>query len=387
MNIEEKYLLPETPIIFEKKHLEDILMHAENLGASDIHIEGNNYIVFDVYGKLKPVVNRIISVDEAETLLKRLYAESAIADLNKAEAIDTSFTFKIRGTKLKYRYRVNAIATKKKGEDSLQITIRTIPDNIPTIKQLNLEKEIWDNFVPSQGMVIVTGPTGSGKSTLLAACIREILEIKNMNKKIVTYEAPIEFTYDNIISDSCIISQTEVPTQIKDFNLGVEAAMRRKPNIILIGEARDRETIENSVRAAQTGHLLYTTSHTNGVAETIRRMINMYSAEERDSILFDLIDVMQLIVSQRLLPSVDGKRVAVKEYLYFDQEVKEKLLSVSANQIVDVLRKEVKIKKQSLVHDAIKKYKEGKISKEVLIDFAKSFGINLKDKLDNYEGV
>lgn len=385
MNIEKEYLLPKMPIIFEKNNLEDILIHAENLGASDIHIEGNNYIVFDVYGKLKPVTNRIISIDEAETLLKRLYAESAITDLNKAEAIDTSYTFKIRGSKLRYRYRINAIGTKKRGDDSLQITIRTIPDNIPTKSQLGLEDEIWENFVPSQGMVIVTGPTGSGKSTLLAACIREILETKNMNKKIITYEAPIEFTYDSIISDSCIISQTEVPTQIKTFNLGVEAAMRRKPNIILIGEARDRETIENSVRAAQTGHLLYTTSHTNGVAETIRRMINMYSAEERDSILFDLIDVMQLIVSQRLLPSTDGKRVAIKEYLYFDQEIKEKLLSIDSNQIVELIRKEVRKRKQSLVHDAIRKYKEGKITKEVLIDFAKTFGVNLKNKVEDYE--
>ncbi len=383
MKIEDKYLLEKTPIIIEKRHLETILLHAEKLGASDIHIEGNNYIVCDVYGNLRPITDRIVSIDEAETLLKRLYAESAISDLNKAEAIDTSFTFKLKGTKLRYRYRINAIGTKKRGDDSLQITIRTIPDDIPKKDDLGLEDEIWDNFVPSQGMVVVTGPTGSGKSTLLAACIREILETPNMNKKIVTYEAPIEFTYDAIDSDSCIISQTEVPNQIKDFNLGVEAAMRRKPNIILIGEARDRETIENSVRAAQTGHLLYTTSHTNGVAETIRRMINMYSAEERDSILFDLIDVMQLIISQRLLPSTDGKRVAIKEYLYFDQEVKEKLLSANSNQIVDILRKEVKQRKQSLVHDAIRKYKENKITKEVLIDFAKSFGVNLKEKIED----
>lgn len=377
MEYENKFLIKEMPTQLEKKDLEKILLHSDSIEASDIHIEGNNYIVCDVHGQLKAISNRKISLDESEELLKRIYSEAAISELNKGIAIDTSFTFRDRENKKQYRYRINAIGTQKDGSDSLAITIRSIPEHIPSKDDLELEDEIWNKFTPLQGMVIVTGATGSGKTTLLAACIKEILETKGMNKKIITYEAPIEFVYDNIQTDSCVINQTEVPTQIPNFNLGVEAALRRKPDIILIGEARDKETIENSVRAAQTGHLVYTTSHTNGVAETIRRMINMYSPEEREGMLFDLIDVMQLIVSQKLLPSTDGKRVSIKEFLYFDKELKEKLINAKNHEIVNILRLEINSKKQSLVHDAIRKYKKGKITFETLENFGRTFGVNL----------
>ena len=170
------------------------------------------------------------------------------------------------------------------------------------------------------------------------------------------------------------VSQTEIPTHIKTFEKGIESAMRRKPNIILIGEARDPETIRSSILASQTGHLVYSTAHTNGVAETVRRMINVFQPEERSSLQYDLIESLKLVVSQRLLKTIDGKRVAIREYLVFTDDIKDRLLSVDSNRVAQEIRNIVKEKKQRLIDDALVKFEEKRISQYVFDEAKRTFG-------------
>jgi defect-in-organelle-trafficking protein DotB len=202
-------------------------------------------------------------------------------------------------------------------------------------------------------MVLVTGGTGSGKSTLLSSCIRHVIEQENANSKIVTYEAPIEFIYDNIKTPSSIVSQSEVPRHVKSFSSGIESALRRKPDIILIGEARDRETIESSILAAQTGHMLYTTTHTNGVVETIRRLVSVFSSEEQESIVLDLISSIKMIVTQRLVPKITEGRLAIREYLVFTKDVKDQLYKTDYQHIPNKIR-EIIVNNKTTMVDAAK---------------------------------
>lgn len=350
---------------FSPDMLEDILEHAFKIGASDIHIQSSEPIKIEKHGRLMPITDRALDINEVESIIKKIYGDNAITEMNSAKAIDKSMVILNRLTHKKVRFRVNAVGIiSRGGVDGLEITIRTIESVPPKLSMMKLEDEIWNNFVPSQGLIIVTGPTGSGKSTLLASCIREILENPDTEntKKIVTYESPVEFVYDEVQKNNNIITQTELPTHLKTWEQAVESAMRRKPNIILIGEARDPDTIRSSILASQTGHLVYTTAHTNGVAETIRRMVNVFSPEERSALQYDLIDSLKMVVSQRLLKRKEGGRVAIREYLNFTTDVKDQLFAVEDNYVSQELRKIVKEKKQTLLHDAFRKYKGGDIS-------------------------
>jgi len=379
-NNDNRYLLPKDISMFTKEHLEDILEYAFDIKASDIHIQSHEPILVEIHGRLWKITKRPLDSTEVESFIKKIYGDNAITEMNQGKAIDKSisiFNSKVGKNGGKIRYRVNAVGIiSKGGGDGMQITIRTIASTPPKLSTLKLEKDIWENFVPSQGLILVTGPTGSGKSTLLASCIREILEDPDPDhsRKIVTYEAPVEFVYDTVNKHNNSISQTEVPTHLKNFEKAIESAMRRKPHIILIGEARDPETIRSSIIASQTGHLVYSTSHTNGVAETIRRMINVFSPEERGSLQYDLIESLKMVVSQRLLKTVDGGRVAIREYLIFTNEVKDRLLNVEPNKVAQEIRDIVKDKGNRLIDDALRKYEEGKISLYEYEEAKRAFG-------------
>ena len=236
---------------------------------------------------------------------------------------------------------------------------------------MNLEKEIFDNLYHKQGMIVVTGGTGSGKSTLLSSIIRYIAENPESNKKILTYESPVEFVYDEVDSPTTLVSQSEIGKDLKDFAAGTRNALRRKPDIILIGEARDAETIGEAVTASMTGHLLYTTVHSNGFADTIRRMVNVFPEGERNSKAVDIISSLKMVISQRLVPSLDGKRVALREYVVFNENIVDELLEDLDN-LTYSCRKVLKKYGRSFLQDAQKKYDEGKISYELLQEFVRS---------------
>lgn len=374
MSEEDKNILKikNIPPVTIGSYIDKILEFCIDNDVSDVHILSDGKLKVDIQGRFYVIIDRTISYNEAIGYMSHIYEGKTVETrLNSGNAIDKAHQIKYKGSK--YRFRVNAVACQVKGKAGLQITIRTISEFPPSKKDLNVEDEIWDNFMPEQGIVFVTGPTGSGKSTLLAACIREILMTENLNKKIVTLEAPIEYVYDAFENDTSIITQTEVPTQIKSFKLGVEAALRRAPDIILVGESRDKETIDAAITAAQTGHLVYTTLHTNGVAASLRRLLSVYSPEERDEKMAALLDSTHMIITQRLEKTLDGRRAPIKEYLVFDKDVKEKLYEAESSKVSYEIIKILREKKTRMIDSAEKIFKDGKISEEQLIKIKTSF--------------
>ncbi len=223
-------------------------------------------------------------------------------------------------------------------------------------------KEIINAIEPYQGVVYVTGATGSGKTTLLASIIRDIAEKENSHRKILTYESPIEFVFDEIEMPTAVVSQTEIPRHLPSFAAGVRNALRRKPRLILVGESRDPETISAALEAALTGHPVYTTLHTNGVAETMRRLVTAFPADERHGRTVDIIETVRLIIWQQLVPTVDGKRVALREFLVFDEKIRDTLLDSELEQVTAVTRRLLKQYGQPMSIDAKRKFDAGIIS-------------------------
>ncbi len=369
----ENYL-PNEPSRFEGSDIDKLLAHCETLHASDITLQTGEPVFAEVYGKLLQVTRRKLSNTEVGEALNEIYGPNGTTQILSGQDVDTYYEFRPNRNE-RYRYRVNGTGCQVGGNEGIQITLRSIPYEPPDLADLNLEPEILKAYAPPQGVVYVSGATGSGKSTLLASIIKELAQYADSNRKILTYEAPIEFVYDTIDKPASVVSQSEVPRHIPTFARGVRNALRRKPHLIMVGEARDPETINAVVEAALTGHPVYTTVHANGVAETIRRLVTAFPKEERQARTVDIIETVRLVIWQQLAPSIDGKRIALREYLVFDEDVRDELLESDLDQITAAVRKLVHTKGQPMSVDAKKKFDAGKISErtyKLLIKGARS---------------
>ncbi len=356
-----EYLMPHEPIRLTIETTNDVLIHCVNLGASDITFQTGEPVFAEIYGRLLKITRRNLSNTEVGELINAMYGPNGTAQIMSGKDLDTHYEIRPNRSD-RFRFRINGTGCQVEGHDGIQITARTIPTDPPTLASMNLPPEIIAALAPEQGVVYVTGATGSGKSTLLAAIIRSIAEDVNSNRKILTYEAPIEFVYDSVQTESAIVSQSEIPRHLPSFAAGVRNALRRKPRLILVGEARDPETISSVMEAAMTGHPVYTTLHSNGVSETVRRLVTSFPADERAGRTIDIIETIRLVISQRLLPTVDGKRVALREYLIFDEKLRDTLLEVDPINITAMVRKMVREKGQTMEQDAKAKFDAGIIS-------------------------
>ncbi len=356
-----EFFYPKEPSRLTIDSTSDILIHCVNLGASDITLQTDEPIYAEIYGRLRRITHRRLSNTEISDIINGIYGPNGTTQLMSGKDVDTHHEIRpSRGER--YRFRINATACMVEGHDAIQITARTIPTDPPTLASMNLPQVVLDAITPEQGVVYITGATGSGNSTLLSSIIRSIAEDPESHRKVLTYEAPIEFVYDSIEKPSCIVSQSEIPRHLPSFAAGVRNALRRKPRLILVGEARDPETIGAVMEAAMTGHPVYTTLHSNSVAETMRRLVTTFPSEERQGRTVDIIETIRLVVSQRLVPTVDGKRVALREYLVFDEQVRDILLDSDFMNITSVVRKAVKERGRHIVVDAQEKYDAGLIT-------------------------
>ncbi|HRD68931.1 MAG TPA: Dot/Icm type IV secretion system ATPase DotB [Legionella sp.] len=357
-------LMADEPTRFTPVFMDRMLEHAEILKASDITIQTGEPIFAEVYGKLLKITNRRLSNTELGDLINAIYGPNATTQLLSGKDIDTHYEFRPnRG--VRYRYRVNATACLVEGHDAIQITLRTIPTTPPKLSTMNLPPNIIEAIAPQEGIVFITGATGSGKSTLLASIIRDLIETGDSNRKVLTYESPIEFVYDEIDTISSIVSQSEIPRHLPNFADGVRNALRRKPRLIMVGECRDAETISAALEAALTGHPVYTTLHTSGVAETMRRLVTSFAGDERLGRTIDILETIRLCIWQKLVPTVDDRRVALREYLVFDEEVRDILLESDPNDVTSATRKLVRERGQLMTWDAKAKFEEGIISERV----------------------
>lgn len=372
----ETYQLPNEPTRFSARDVDKLLGYCSRINASDITLQTDELVIVEVYGRLYKISKHKLSNSEVGDILNAIYGPNGTAQILSGLDVDTHYEFRPTRTE-RYRYRVNGTGCQVAGHHAIQLTLRTIPSDPPPLAQMELPPDIVEAIAPQEGVVYVTGATGSGKTTLLASIVGEIAKDPESHRKILTYESPIEFVYDAIDKPTSVVSQSEIPRHLPSFAAGVRNALRRVPRLILVGEARDQETIAAVLEAALTGHPVYTTLHTTGVPETIRRLVGTFPRDERIGRTIDIIETLRLIIWQRLVPTVDGKRVALREYLVFTEEVRNILLEADPNEVTAITRRLVREKGQPMIVDVKKKFADGIISER---DF-KILAAGTKDRL------
>jgi defect-in-organelle-trafficking protein DotB len=354
-------LFPGEPSYFIPSQLDRLLTFCYEKGASDITIQSGECVFAEIHGRQIRVTQRDLTLQEISDLIKHIYGANATAMIFSGTDIDTNYRVKLNSRE-EFRFRVNITPCYYDGYQGLQITLRTISSEPPSLESLKVEPAILENLSIPQGILVISGATGSGKSTLLASIIADLCRREDSNLKILTYESPIEYVYDKIKKPTAIVSQTEIPRNLPTFAAGVRNALRRKPGLILVGEARDQVTIEAVIDAALTGHPVFTTVHSNGVADTLRRMITIFPFEERDARMFDLVETVKVIVWQALVPTPDGKRTAVREYLVINNEVRDILVETPTEKIVSKVREILDTYGRSILTDVKEKYQKGLIT-------------------------
>lgn len=363
---------PAEPPRLQEDQVDDLLNWCMEQGASDVTIQTDRPAFIEKDGVLFPVTQRPIDAADIAVFLNRLYGADALAKLAAGNDLDLSYEIRPdRFTRI--RFRVNATAILSKGRDTAQITMRVLPSTPPSMQDLGIEEEIINAWAPRQGLVLVTGPTGSGKSTLLAAGNRMLIERPGGCGKMLTYEAPIEYVYDSIKSSSSLVAQSEIPRHLPHFAAGVRNAMRRKPSVIMVGEARDRETVSAAIEAGQTGHAVYSTVHTTGVAPTIRRMMSVFEPSERIERGYAMMETLRLIITQALLPKVGGGRIGIREWMIFNDDVRERLLDMPSEKWSYEIQRILPQYGRTMAESAKLKFDAGLIDRRGYLTLVKGF--------------
>jgi defect in organelle trafficking protein DotB len=355
---------------------DDLLIWCAEKGASDITLQPMLPVIADIGGKLVKVTQKPLQVPEVDSIVRYIYGENGPAEIKSGFDLDPAH--EIRTPTGRMRFRVNITGGRSSGQDGIQITVRTLPDIPLHIDKLGVEDDILKNFRPKDGMVLVTGPTGSGKSTLLSSGLRMILEDPDANEKVLEYSKPVEYVYDKVEMPSSVVFQTDVGRHLRprgsadeasEFAYCVRNALRRKPTIITIGEARDKATIEACVEASLTGHLLYSTMHTIGVAETLRRAVTPFPGDERRAMAIDILEVLRMVVTQILVPREGGGKVACREYMVFDDKARTQIMNAEIDDWPKVIRRLLTERScigQSMADNAIGLHEQGLISDKTM---------------------
>ena len=318
--------------------------------GSDLHIKSNAPVRGRVMGDIVQISPDILLKEDVLILAKELL-RGRFGELIEKKSVD--FIFKLNEY---YNFRANIFFQM----NGISCIFRTIPSKVPTIKSLRLPSVIRGFCSLNRGLVLVTGPTGSGKTTTLAAIINEIN--KTRNKHIITIEDPVEFVFKD---EKCIVNQRSIGQDALNFSDALRAALREDPDIILVGELRDMETIETAIHAAETGHLVLTTLHTMDAKETIGRLVNMFPGSEQNRIKLSLASVLQGVLSQRLVKRVDGGRVAAVEVLIKNARIESLILEDRESEIPDAIRDgKNTYKTQTFDQALLDLYKAGIISKK-----------------------
>lgn len=360
------------PLRIYEENVDSLLLWCVSKRATDISIQTDKPAYIESDGVLFPITKRALDSADMVNILARIYGQDAIAKLASGRDLDLSYEIRPDRT-TRFRFRTNITAILSRGRDSVQITMRSLPNLPPTMKDLNIEEKIIENWAPRQGLVMITGPTGSGKSTLLAAGNRMLIERPQGCGKMLTYEAPIEYVYDQISGERSLVAQTEIPKHLPDFAAGVRNALRRKPNIILVGEARDRETVSAAIEAGQTGHAVYSTAHTTGVAATIRRMVSVFEPSERTERAFALMETLRMVVTQALVPKVGGGRLGLREFMVFDENVREIMLELPVERWTSEAQRLLVRYGKTMEQSATAAYKAGLIDRRWYLLLTKGF--------------
>lgn len=343
------------------EQLKKVRVHLKKMievGGSDLHVKANAVMRARINGKIVQFSGGILSKDDAMTFAKELL-KGRFGEFVEKKELDLVYPYDENN-----RFRVNIFFQM----DGVSAVFRAIPVNIPSFEDLHLPDIVRSFAEQERGLVLVTGVTGSGKSTTLAALINEI----NVHKKkhIITIEDPIEFVHKD---RGCIINQRSVGQDTLSFENALRAALREDPDIILVGEMRDKETVNLALHAADTGHLVFSTLHTLDAKETINRIISQFPTDEQNRVRLSVAGVIQGVISQRLIPTVEGGRRAALEILVRTPTI-EKLITENRDfEIRDAIEAgKEHYKSQSFDQSILDLYNQGIISKEQALDNATS---------------
>ncbi len=345
--------------------------------ASDLMIQPGEPVCVEVHGRMCAVTHRALDENEVREILVWVAGrDTAWTDIVAGKAVNGRYEVfdpkqrDERGERVRYRYRVNASAIDFHGQTSCQIVMRSIPRDPPLYTALGLTEEMVRKACPRDGIVYVAGRTGSGKTTTFASIIRYALENDTPIKgNFITHEEPLEFDFSSVRSSHSIIVQSQIPTHFSSFQDANREAMRRKPGGIMYGELRDEESIRAAVEASQTGHPVWGTVHANDVAAVIRRLISRFPQEERATAIFDIVDSVRLVMAQTLVPSTNGRRVAAREWLEFDDEIRDELLELTdMGRVTSAIRSIMQDRGWSFEKEAERLLAAGLITEETAIE-------------------
>ena len=330
--------------------------------ASDLHLQVGLSPMLRIDGSLVPVTGTEALTEEGvEALIFAILDEDQKQILLKDKEFDFSFAFGDLG-----RFRVNAFHER----GNLAAALRLIPNDILTIEQLGLPPIVTKFAAFPRGLVLVTGPTGSGKSTSLAALINKINTERSVH--IVTIEDPIEFTHK---SKKSVIVQREVHYDTYSFSAALRSSLRQDPDVVLIGEMRDLETIAAAITIAETGHLVFATLHTNSAAQSIDRMIDVFPPHQQPQIRSQLANILQAICSQRLVPQIGGGRVVAAEILMATPAVRNIIREGKSHQLDAVIQTGAEFGMQSMDKTLVSLVHNGTIS----YDEARNFAVDVEE--------
>ena len=342
----------------ELKKVRAYLAHMVKHGGSDLHIKAGSVFRARIQGNIQKLGKDIFTKEQADGFAKELLADRYGEFLEKKE-LDLVYPFDD-----KTRFRVNIFYQM----NGISAVFRVIPLDIPELSSLNLPEVISDMVEKERGIVLVTGVTGSGKSTTLAAMINEINKTKQ--KHIITIEDPIEFVHKD---NNSIVNQRSVGQDTLSFANALKSALREDPDIILVGEMRDIETINLALHAADTGHLVFSTLHTVDAKETINRIISTFPTGEQNRVRLSLASSIQGIISQRLVKTLDGKRRAAMEVLVRTSTIEKLIMENRDSEIKDAIETGKSIyKSQSFDQSLYDLYQDKVISQEVALENATS---------------
>lgn len=338
--------------------IEEILKTAKEAGASDVHLTvgippkmrvNGNLLTMDEYPRLLPA-------DTLEVLLN-IMSEPQREKFEEKGEYDMSFSIPDMG-----RYRVNAY--KQRG--SVALALRLVETVVKSPKELGVPDSVIDLYQRKRGLILVTGPTGSGKSTTLASIIDKINN--NRDAHVITLEDPIEYLHQHKLS---MVNQREIGLDSGSYANALRAALREDPDVILVGEMRDFETISVAITAAETGHLVLSTLHTIGAVSTVDRVIDVFPPHQQQQIRVQLANVLEAVISQQLIPTADGHgRVAAFEVLHANHAIRNLIREGKSHQIASVMQTNRKMGMITMDEAIRQLYMDGRISRQMAIQFA-----------------
>lgn len=334
--------------------INEILKAGVQFGASDVHIVPGRPPYLRINGEMRGLQVDAFSPEQTEQIAFGLLSEKQIEVFQADGELDTSYAVEGLG-----RFRVNVL----KQKDGIGAVLRIIPTDIPRPEEIGLDETITDLTNLPRGLVLVTGPTGSGKSTTLASLVNLINELRKQH--ILTIEDPIEYVYPK---SSCVVTQRQIGSDSRGFRESLRTAMRQDPDVMLIGEMRDLETISAALTLAETGHLVFATLHTTDAPQTIDRIIDVFPPYQQQQIRAQLSTTLKAVICQQLVPLAgEAGRVAAREVMIVNPAIANLIREAKTHQIYNAIQMGGKFRMRSLDSDLARLVREGRITAEAAV--------------------